>query len=298
MDDLQIGERQEIESNQTLRQGEEVKVEGKRLRVEAKKKLEIIQELRSKEDYHAEPVRIHFKSDWHRMNLKLKTMKIPLIDREEKFQRMIENLSDLISGSNDDDNDYEGEGENVEDDDEKDQVDKKAREFLDEVYKDPRGCINQFGVYRILFPKSFNFQKAEISGKDSRIELHNKYLRELKSLQGAALNDEEEEEEERREFLATRLKTWVIMIIGGGHFAGMVVLVLPKLKRVTFHFHTTRRKEGRSQSTHNTGGKGVAKSAGANLRRYNKQALEKDIPGLLETLNLSRNDPRTRSLPF
>ncbi|KAI8457283.1 hypothetical protein BY996DRAFT_6463959 [Phakopsora pachyrhizi] len=183
MDDLQIGERQEIESNQTLRQGEEVKVEGKRLRVEAKKKLEIIQELRSKEDYHAEPVRIHFKSDWHRMNLKLKTMKIPLIDREEKFQRMIENLSDLISGSNDDDNDYEGEGENVEDDDEKDQVDKKVEENIDfsrNTYNNSTGGENSTngrdGWLRVISKRVLNNLSSNISGKSMGIGLMGKMI--------------------------------------------------------------------------------------------------------------------------
>ncbi|CAH7675975.1 hypothetical protein BY996DRAFT_7285665 [Phakopsora pachyrhizi] len=357
-------------------------------------------------------LRSHFRSDWHRLNLKLKTLKRPIIDKEEKFQKMIENLSDSISGSNDDDDDNEGEdetdsneGEDETDDDEKDRVDKKGlgerfdrllslegsssrqdldldriedfgegaeeeRErffsrlmvdskrsgngplvwfkFSDQVCKDPRGGVNQFGIYRSIFPKSFNLQKAEITGKESRIELENEYLRELKSLQGAALSEkdlideDDEEEEERSEFLAKRLKTWVIMMIGGGHFAGMVVSVLPKLKVVgknkpaeleplilkhkTFHRYTTRRKQGGSQSTHDTGGKGVAKSAGANLRRYNEQALAKDIQNLLESwsdlmrsselifirssksnskiifdckaLDLSRNDPRLRSLPF
>lgn len=134
-----------------------------------------------------------------------------------------------------------------------------------------------------------------------------------------------------------------LCMIGGGHFAAMVVSLAPKqtksgasgplvreatvLAHKTFHRYTTRRKQGGSQSA-NDSAKGAAHSAGADLRRYNEQALVEDVRGLLqdwkglidtsellfvratgntnrrtlfgpyENQPLKQNDPRIRTFPF
>ena len=84
-------------------------------------------------------------------------------------------------------------------------------------------------------------------------------------------------------------------MIGGGHFAGMIVSLAPKISRhgagadqrqavviahKTFHRYTTRRKQGGGQSA-NDAAKGAAHSAGSSLRRYNEVALEQEIRALL-----------------
>ncbi|ODV84817.1 hypothetical protein CANARDRAFT_190087, partial [[Candida] arabinofermentans NRRL YB-2248] len=90
-----------------------------------------------------------------------------------------------------------------------------------------------------------------------------------------------------------------LFMIGGGHFAGAIISHSPKstkgnkgtteelmlqsvhlLEQKTFHRYTTRRKQGGSQSA-NDNAKGKAKSAGSNLRRYNEQALTKEVRDLL-----------------
>ncbi|KAG7291733.1 hypothetical protein NEMBOFW57_001753 [Staphylotrichum longicolle] len=87
-----------------------------------------------------------------------------------------------------------------------------------------------------------------------------------------------------------------LCMIGGGHFAAMVVCLAPKqskhgsigplnreavvLAHKTFHRYTTRRKQGGSQSA-NDNAKGAAHSAGASIRRYNEQALVEDVRELL-----------------
>lgn len=86
-----------------------------------------------------------------------------------------------------------------------------------------------------------------------------------------------------------------LCMIGGGHFAGMIVSLAPKMHKKaggveerqavviahkTFHRYTTRRKQGGSQSS-NDSAKGAAHSAGASIRRYNEAALETDIRALL-----------------
>jgi len=87
-----------------------------------------------------------------------------------------------------------------------------------------------------------------------------------------------------------------LCMIGGGHFAAMVVSLAPKqskhsagplnreavvLAHKTFHRYTTRRKQGGSQSA-NDNAKGAAHSAGASIRRYNEQALVEDVRQLLK----------------
>lgn len=88
-----------------------------------------------------------------------------------------------------------------------------------------------------------------------------------------------------------------LCMIGGGHFAAMIVSLSPKqtksastgplsreatvLAHKTFHRYTTRRKQGGSQSA-NDSAKGAAHSAGSSLRRYNEQALTDEVRLLLQ----------------
>ena len=84
-------------------------------------------------------------------------------------------------------------------------------------------------------------------------------------------------------------------MIGGGHFAAMIVSVIPKtvksskgviqkkanvIAHKSFHRYTTRRKQGGAQST-NDSAKGAAHSAGASIRRHNEAALVNEVRELL-----------------
>lgn len=91
-----------------------------------------------------------------------------------------------------------------------------------------------------------------------------------------------------------------IFMLSSGHFAGAIISHLPHstkgnkgtptelqlqsvrlLAHKTFHRYTTRRKQGGSQSAMDDA-KGKANSAGSTLRRYNEQALGKDVETLME----------------
>ncbi|TVY40138.1 VMS1-like protein [Lachnellula subtilissima] len=88
-----------------------------------------------------------------------------------------------------------------------------------------------------------------------------------------------------------------LCMIGGGHFAAMIVSLTPRqtkssasgplsreatvLAHKTFHRYTTRRKQGGAQSA-NDSAKGAAHSAGSSLRRYNEQALTDEVRLLLQ----------------
>lgn len=84
-----------------------------------------------------------------------------------------------------------------------------------------------------------------------------------------------------------------LCMVGGGHFAAMVVALGPEtdkkqgsdrqarvIAHKTFHRYTTRRKQGGGQSAMD-GAKGAAQSAGSMIRRHNEVALEREIRELL-----------------
>ncbi|KAF9575214.1 hypothetical protein EC968_003855 [Mortierella alpina] len=80
---------------------------------------------------------------------------------------------------------------------------------------------------------------------------------------------------------------WTMIMIGGGHFAGLVMDLAGQVSthgrdmkvvaHKTFHRYTVRKKQGGSQSTH-----GIANSAGARIRMYNEEALKLEVRELLE----------------
>ena len=84
-------------------------------------------------------------------------------------------------------------------------------------------------------------------------------------------------------------------MIGGGHFAAMVISIIPSsvknskgamqrranvITHKSFHRYTTRRKQGGAQSA-NDSAKGAAHSAGASIRRHNEAALTHEVRELL-----------------
>ncbi|KAF9096808.1 hypothetical protein BGX23_010378 [Mortierella sp. AD031] len=118
-------------------------------------------------------------------------------------------------------------------------------------------------------------------------------------------DDDEEEEEQEQDWLkyqmqakqqqqpapsvqpAKQARYWTLILIGGGHFAGVVMDLAGQVSshgrdmkvvaHKTFHRYTVRRKQGGSQATH-----GIANSAGARVRMYNEEALKLEVRELLE----------------
>ncbi|RDB23549.1 hypothetical protein Hypma_009021 [Hypsizygus marmoreus] len=227
-----------------------------------------------------EEQRTHFRSDWHRYNVKTRLKGgIPVTDAA--FAQLVDGLEDSISGSaSSDDEDASDETDAV------DTLVNKTKRLARSPSPDssrhaPQTALTWFhsppstqvGVYKALFSEP----------KDEST-----YLLELKDMQRPVENG----------------RTWAMFMTAGGHFAGAIVRVsrpeedeeaqakknrkkpkAPKpeievLLHKTFHRYTTRRKQGGSQSV-NDNAKGPAKSAGAQLRRYGEQALRDDIRNLL-----------------
>ncbi|OAX38977.1 hypothetical protein K503DRAFT_856341 [Rhizopogon vinicolor AM-OR11-026] len=225
--------------------------------------------------------RSHFRSDWHRYNVKIRLRGGSPVT-EPAFAQLVDGLEDSLSGSASSD-------ESSDDSDAVKALVSKIKRTSrspspSEERQTPLTAVTwfhsppstQIGVYRMLFP----IDTPATS-----------YLAELKSMQERVGGG----------------RKWAMFMVAGGHFAGAVVQVSrpeeeqdlqvssakakkrppkPKpettiLKHKTFHRYTTRRKQGGSQSV-NDNSKGAAISAGAMLRRYGEQALRDDIRNLIQ----------------
>ena len=145
----------------------------------------------------------------------------------------------------------------------------------------------QFGIYKIIFPSAT--KKSTSSSSSWTQELQELQVYEDNTRLGkkavAKMGGNSTDPNSRK---------WTMLAVGGGHFAGAVVSLVPQLSnrngRVekeivmlaskTFHRYTTRRKQGGAQSA-NDNAKSKAKSAGAQIRRYNEAMLQQEIRELL-----------------
>ncbi|KIX96802.1 uncharacterized protein Z520_07522 [Fonsecaea multimorphosa CBS 102226] len=244
--------------------------------------------------------RLHVKSDFHRYNLKLSIKQIPPVD-EVTFTKMIGDLDESLSGS-------DSEGSEEEDEEESKGGDITLTALLrrqakishtqpTEGTEDSRkrgfgsapllwlsspkiGSDVGLGVYRAIL--SIEEQEAASS---SLVEiLTKKQLKPTLAKQSGKTHGVSSQ-------AGGNDPHFFLCMIGGGHFAAMVVSLVPELRKgpggieerhpvvrahKTFHRYTTRRKQGGSQSA-NDNAKGNAHSAGSSIRRYNEMALEADV---------------------
>ncbi|KAI5867829.1 hypothetical protein GGS23DRAFT_612983 [Durotheca rogersii] len=274
---------------------------------------------------NVEEQRGHLKSDLHNYNLKLKLRgRSPVSEAE--FEKLIADLDESLSGSDDSTDSAE------EEDDETGNGGKEGNILTallkkqatlaernnsgaqDDVGEHPRkkqkgsgkppllwfssSALPQntyFGIYRAIFT-------AEESKDESRI------VETIEKKQLGPVAAPKPGPDGNLAPAAYRGPHFFLCMIGGGHFAGMVVSLAPRqtkhgtggplsreatvLAHKTFHRYTTRRKQGGSQSA-NDNAKGNAHSAGSSIRRYNEQALTDEVrlllqewKGLLDTAEL------------
>ncbi|PIL25091.1 hypothetical protein GSI_12980 [Ganoderma sinense ZZ0214-1] len=201
--------------------------------------------------------RAHFRSDWHRYNIKIRLNGRDPVS-EPHFAQLVDALDDSISGS-------ASSSDEESDDDAVATLVNRTRKLSRPSSPDsvaptiPQTPLvwfhsppsTQIGVYRTIFSPA-------TSPSD--------YLSDLKQLQSGGEHG----------------RTWAIFMTAGGHFAGAVV----RVKRPDADdddaglTKRARRKQGGSQSI-NDNAKSKAVSAGAMLRRYGEQALRDDIRNLL-----------------
>ncbi|GAB1311797.1 hypothetical protein MFIFM68171_02007 [Madurella fahalii] len=251
--------------------------------------------------------RDHLKTDFHHYNLKQKLHGLTPVS-EADFEKLVDELEESISGSDTPDTDDEEEDASRKETTlsallkkQASLVDKRNSNDAgdEEEPKKRRGTgrpplmwfsspklpdKTYFGIYRALFTLE------ELDKEDTIIDA-------IKQRQLPPISMPKPAKDGNAVPPPYNGKHVFLCMIGGGHFAAMVVSLAPKqskhgstgplnreavvLAHKTFHRYTTRRKQGGSQSA-NDNAKGAAHSAGSSLRRYNEQALVEDVRGLLK----------------
>ncbi|KAK0655946.1 hypothetical protein B0T16DRAFT_451569 [Cercophora newfieldiana] len=250
--------------------------------------------------------RDHLKTDLHHYNLKQKLNGLTPVT-ENQFEKLVGDLDESISGSDSSDTEDEEDEtssrkettlsallkkqatlagkRNLSDDDETGSRRQRGSGKPPLLWFDsPRLPENTYyGIYRALFTPE------ELDREDDIIEA-------IKQRQLAPISMPKLPKDGSTVPVGYKGRHIFLCMIGGGHFAAMVVSLAPKqskhsagplnreaivLVHKTFHRYTTRRKQGGSQSA-NDNAKGAAHSAGASIRRYNEQALVDDVRELLK----------------
>lgn len=246
--------------------------------------------------------RRHVKSDWHGYNLKQRLKGLHSVT-EGQFERLVGDLEESISGSEDSHSETDDEHKETtlsallkkqtklhEDGPDLEENEPKKRKggsgkppllWFSTPLLPPNTSL---GIYRALFTETEQQEERQITEVLRRKQLSLTIPKPPSDgFNGGPLPAN------------TTVPQFFLCMIGGGHFAAMIVSVAPKfikkhngaderqatvIAHKTFHRYTTRRKQGGSQST-NDSAKGAANSAGASIRRHNEMALESEIRALL-----------------
>ena len=250
--------------------------------------------------------RLHVKSDWHNYNVKQK-IRGGHSATESEFEKLVEDLEESISGSGSEESESEVDGEGAKESTLSALLKKQAKLRHPEAEENDASISTRrkrdsgkpplvwfttpllpentsLGIYRAIFTN------AEQEDSDIVDVIRKKQIDPMptRPLPNEVANSVPNP--------STETSPSIFMcMIGGGHFAGMIVSLASKLAKQstgteqrraivmahkTFHRYTTRRKQGGAQSA-NDAAKGAAHSAGSSLRRYNEVALEQEIRALL-----------------
>ncbi|GAB2232208.1 hypothetical protein Droror1_Dr00011235 [Drosera rotundifolia] len=210
----------------------------------------------------------HFKSDFHRLNVKL-SLAGKAILREENFD---ESLADSfsgdfdvssISGSEDEDDKGSNSWNNV-----NGRPGSSSRhKFFVCLHTGEKVSVWKNFVLNDSEDISHDIDQLRLAEKDGPAGFikETDLIEKLKSL----VNEPRDGRNLR-----------VVLLASGGHFAGCVFDGGKVVAHKTFHRYVVRAKAGKKQSLKDGSGKS-AHSAGASLRRYNELGLKKDIRELL-----------------
>ncbi|KAF2180802.1 hypothetical protein K469DRAFT_639214 [Zopfia rhizophila CBS 207.26] len=251
--------------------------------------------------------RNHVRSDLHGYNLKQKMKGLKPVG-EAEFEKLIGELDESISGSesseSEEDEDDNEDGNRAKESTLSALLKKQAKishpeldEFTSKKRHRGSGKSPLFwftspslpenmslGVYRAIFSDAEQDEESHIADTIRNKQLSLTQPPKVKAEGGVPLP---------RTDIGPH---YFLCMIGGGHFAAMIVALAPKMGKKntgadersatvvahkTFHRYTTRRKQGGSQSA-NDASKGAAHSAGSSLRRYNEAALTNEVRELLK----------------
>lgn len=199
----------------------------------------------------------HYRLDWHRFNLKQRLLGRRTLPAEVFEEKTRTGDVSSISGSDSDSSDESSESE--------------------------------------LLPAASDSPQAPQISRSHKVLLRNA-KGQLISMYRCVLTTGKGDIEELVELTASLQSLsastcWVVLMMGGGHFAGAVFRGLQVQEHKTFHRYTVRARRGTAQGLRDAQTPGSApRSAGASLRRYNEAALQKDIQDLLAAWAQHLND--------
>lgn len=211
----------------------------------------------------------HYKSDWHRYNLRQRLKGCKSVS-EEQFEDLSGSVSS-ISGSESDDDDSEADSH---------------------ATSKPIGIAARFQrkVDAPMTGSSTDSESDDNITPDERARRHPKIflknsLGDLISIYRCVVYHKQVQPSTHSDMIGMvtdipiHMK-WAVLMSSGGHFAGAIFERDKVLVHKTFHRYVVRAKRGTTQSRKD--GQGNApKSAGASLRRYNEAALKEDVRDLL-----------------
>lgn len=213
--------------------------------------------------------RSHFKSDIHRLNIKLSIAGRDTIKEEDFDEMKSDSLCkdyDLssISGSDDEDDDKES---------------GRSNDLQRRIVGDIRNKI----FLKLHDGEILSMWKCLLLNESENILFKNKKTLAADDIRNK-IHLTESEVTGKLKYLIheprdnTRLR--IMLLARGGHFAGCVFDGTAVVAHKTFHRYVIRAKAGKKQSSKDASGK-IAHSAGASIRRHNELALKKEIQDLL-----------------
>ncbi|KAF5179365.1 Ankyrin repeat and zinc finger domain-containing protein, partial [Thalictrum thalictroides] len=211
--------------------------------------------------------RSHFKSDFHRLNVKLKIAGKSSI-KEEDFD---ESASDSLFRDNDISSISGSEDEN-----------ERASFPIGDSFKKAGESNKQKVVIRLHNGELVSFWKCLLLKESENISYDNDKLVSEENNGFFYLREKELVERLKSLTLEPRDKSKlrIVLLASGGHFAACVFDGNSVVAHKTFHRYVVRAKAGKKQSSKDASGN-AASSAGASLRRHNELALKKEIQELM-----------------
>ncbi|XP_055817419.1 uncharacterized protein LOC129886662 [Solanum dulcamara] len=211
--------------------------------------------------------RSHFKSDIHRLNIKLSISGRDTI-KEEDFDEMTSDSLckdyDLssISGSDDEDDKESG----------------QSNDFQRRIVGDIKNKI----FLKLHNGEILSLWKGLLLNESESILFENKKMLAADDIRNRIYLTENEVTKKLKYLIHeprdnTHLR--IVLLARGGHFAGCVFDGITAVAHKTFHRYVIRAKAGKKQSSKDASGK-MAHSAGASIRRHNELALKKEIQDL------------------
>ncbi|XP_067650118.1 tRNA endonuclease ANKZF1-like [Haliotis asinina] len=216
--------------------------------------------------------REHYKSDWHRYNLKLR-LKGSNFVCEDEFEKIAGDVSS-ISGSED---------ESELSDTDTDTGGGRGKSKPMAIPQHMRGASAHSGTDSeseggmTIEGTARKYPKVYFKNKDG----------ELISVFRCLLYHKKKPPTTQTDLIATatdlpRKTKWAICMTAGGHFAAAVFEGETLVVHKTFHRYVVRAKRGTAQGSRDSQGN-APKSAGASIRRHNEAALMQEVQDLLAT---------------